>query len=142
MARSLSAVIPDRVVSRRGRDETARPGRRSYRGPVTSDAEAWGRLARAAPSFEPDWDADDPNPYVDVGDLVDHLRDELRAGRTNEVEAVFTVAEDMLVGAEPVANFIQIGLFESIQNTSAGSGVAQEAFERFLGHYQPACGRT
>ena len=89
-------------------------------------------LASAAPSFRPAWDPDDPSPYVDVGDLVYYLESELLAGRTVEVTAVFGVAERLLLDHPEVRTFIQVGLFESVQNTSGRSGLDQEAFEPFL----------
>ena len=90
-------------------------------------------LASAAPTFLPDWDRTDPLPYVDVGDLVQHLQRELREGRTEEVAAVFATAERRLATDPDAENFIQIGFFECVQNTSASAGLVQEDFEPFLG---------
>lgn len=100
---------------------------------VVSTHEALLTLAAAAPSFSPDWDTDDPIEYVEVGDLVRHLHEELRAGRTAEVTAVFDTAERLLHQAPSAENFIQIGFLESVQNTAGHAGLVQEAYEPFLG---------
>jgi hypothetical protein len=100
---------------------------------LRTDLEVLHELAAAAPSFEPEWDENDPIPYVDVGDLVRHLRAGLAKGQTNEVAAVFELTERLLANDEVEPGFIQIGFFESIQNTSPGTGTDQEAWEPFLG---------
>jgi hypothetical protein len=51
------------------------------------EADALLVLASAAPTFMSDWDADDLNPYVDVSDLVAHVRGGLRNHDEGEVRA-------------------------------------------------------
>jgi hypothetical protein len=100
---------------------------------AVTDLDVLSALAAAAPLFRPDWDDVDPLAYVDVGDLVYYLQSDLLAGRTAEVTTVFNAAEDLVRLGDPgVANFIQVGFFECIQNTSPGSRVDQEAFEPFV----------
>jgi hypothetical protein len=100
---------------------------------LKTDLEALHELAAAAPSFQPEWDEDDPIPYVDIGDLVRHLRERLKCGEIEEVRAVFDLADSLLGNDEVEPGFIKIGLFESIQNTSPGTGLDQEEWEPFLG---------
>jgi hypothetical protein len=100
---------------------------------VTANSEVLHELAAAAPSFQPSWDENNPLPYIEVGDLVRHLRAELAKGEINEVAAVFDLTERLLANDEVEPGFITIGLFEDVQNTSANTGIDQEAWEPFLG---------
>ena len=47
---------------------------------LRTNVEALHELAGAAPSVQPSWDEDDPLPYIEVGDLVRHLRAKLAKG--------------------------------------------------------------
>ena len=99
-----------------------------------SPAETLDLLAAAAPTFvHEDWEETERLAYVEVGDLVYHLRAGLKLGEPAEVVAVMEVVEALLAGNRADENFVQIGLFESIQNTSSGTGLDQEAWEPFLG---------
>jgi len=100
---------------------------------LRTNVEALHELAAAAPSFQPSWDESDPLPYVEVGDLVRYLRAKLAKGEINEVSAVFELTEKLLSDDEVEPGFITIGFFEEIQNTSANTGIDQEAWEPFLG---------
>jgi hypothetical protein len=98
---------------------------------MLTDLELLHELAATAPSFQPSWD--DLLPYIEVGDLVRHLRANLAQGEINEVAAVFELTERLLANDEVDPGFITIGLFEDVQNTSADTGIDQEAWEPFLG---------
>jgi hypothetical protein len=100
---------------------------------VTANSEVLHELAAAAPSFQPSWDENNPLPYIEVGDLVRHLRAKLAKGEINEVAAVFDLTERLLANDAVEPGFITIGLFENVQNTSADTGIDQEAWEPFLG---------
>ena len=100
---------------------------------LRTNVEVLHQLAVAATSFQPSWDESDPLPYIEVGDLVRHLRAKLAKGEINEVSAVFDLTESLLANEEVEPGFITIGLFEGIQNTSADTGIDQEAWEPFLG---------
>ena len=101
---------------------------------VTPTRDALLRLAAAAATFTPEWDDPEPLDYVDVWDLVSHLQSQLAEGEADEVAAVLQLAEELLAEGDPgVDNFLQVGFFESIQNTSESHGLVQEAFEPYLG---------
>jgi hypothetical protein len=57
-------------------------------------------LAAPAPSFQPSWDEDDSLSYVEVGDLVRHLRAKMAKGEINQVPAVFDLTERLLANNE------------------------------------------
>ena len=100
---------------------------------LRTNLEVLHELAAAAPSFQPSWDENDRLPYIEVADLVRHLRAKLAVGKTNEVSAVFELAERLLATDEVERGFITIGFFEDVQNTSANTDIDQEAWEPFLG---------
>jgi len=100
---------------------------------LRTNVEALHELAAAAPSFQPSWDENDPLPFIEVGDLVRHLRAKLAKGEIDEVFAVFELTETLLANDEVDPGFITIGFFEDVQNTSADTGIDQEAWVPFLG---------
>jgi hypothetical protein len=83
---------------------------------MLTDLELLHELAAAAPSFQASWDESDPLAYIEVADLVRHLRAKLAKGEINEVSAVFDLTESLLANEEVEPGFITIGLFEGIQN--------------------------
>src|ERR1700722_7576644 len=74
-----------------------------------------------------------PSPISKSGTSFAHLRAKLAKGEINEVSAVFELTERLLGNDEVEPGFITIGLFENVQNTSANTGIDQEAWEPFLG---------
>jgi len=98
--------------------------------------QAIAALFAAAPTANPEsltLQSDD-GVYIWAGGLARHLVEALGRQETQEVAAVFATAEELLALGDPsVANLVQIGFFEGVQNVSDGRHVRQEDFEPFLG---------
>lgn len=71
--------------------------------------------------------------YVVMGDLVRHLLEEYRTGRTGEFTTLCELIERLLVEGEPyVKDLAVIGLLEGIQNAWRDRGEDPENFGRYL----------
>ncbi|MEL6338741.1 MAG: hypothetical protein AAFQ65_02460 [Myxococcota bacterium] len=95
-------------------------------------------LVDACPSFQKKYESyveatygsgQERLPYVDVGELTNHLDEMLHDGAVEELTAVFRAIEVLhLQGDEYVREFATIGVLEGIQNTAKDPA----AFEPFL----------
>jgi hypothetical protein len=92
-----------------------------------SFAAGWSRYQSSA-TYEPGL------LYIDLGELVHHVVDLLRAGRTDELAGVFAVVERLhLEGDTFVREAATIGFLETLQNYAGNSGIEPERFRVYLG---------
>ena len=99
-------------------------------------------MLAACPSFVATWAAfcavwgNEPAKaplYVVLGQLADHLVEQLQAGMTEDFPAVFGVVERWhREGEHYVREAATIGLLEGLQNEMGRKGVNPEAFDRWL----------
>jgi hypothetical protein len=88
-------------------------------------------LLEACPSFA----AYEPESlYIDLGGLAHHLVELQRAGRVDELPAVFAVVERLHVeGDDFVKEAATIGFLEGVQNVALNRGLDPDAFRPYLG---------
>jgi hypothetical protein len=99
-------------------------------------------LLVADPSFQPRWmeflaewdDEPDPPLYLALGSLAEHLLGRLKARNTEGFDRIFAVVERWHTeGDAYVSEAASIGLLESLQNQSGGSGRRTTTVEPWLG---------
>lgn len=90
-------------------------------------------LDRACPGFEPDPD-DGGSNYGWVAGFVGHVSAAHRAGRTDEVKAVFAVIEQTVANNGADAELAIIGFLEDMQNGNLHvEGTRPQDFAPYLG---------
>ena len=99
---------------------------------------------KAAPDFRPRWEAFvrslenqeevSMHTYTAMGELAQFIVESYEADQTAAFPDIFCIVEQYLeTGDDELANLVQVGLFESLQNIASHRPFGFKVFEQWLG---------